>query len=49
VFEGGAPLGSLPVAEEVCARHVCLPVYQGMGRAEIDAVVSGLRSVLGSK
>jgi perosamine synthetase len=46
VFEGIAAAGSLPVSEEVCARHVCLPVYQGMGQAEVDAVVHGLRMVL---
>jgi dTDP-4-amino-4,6-dideoxygalactose transaminase len=47
VFEGIAPSGSLKVSEEVCARHVCLPVYQGMGQAEVDAVVNGLRAVIG--
>lgn len=47
VFEGIAQSGSLKVSEEVCARHVCLPVYQGMGQAEVDTVVDGLRAVLG--
>jgi dTDP-4-amino-4,6-dideoxygalactose transaminase len=46
VFEGLAPRGSLPVAEEVCARHVCLPVYQGMSDAELDAVVQALRAAI---
>jgi perosamine synthetase len=46
VFEGLAPRGSLPVAEEVCARHVCLPVYQGMSEAEQDTVVHALRAAL---
>jgi perosamine synthetase len=47
VFEGSARRGSLPVSEEVCARHVCLPVYQGMGEAEVEAVVSALRATVG--
>jgi perosamine synthetase len=49
IFEGLAPRGSLPVAEEVCARHVCLPVYQGMSSAETDTVIHGLRAVLGDR
>jgi perosamine synthetase len=49
VFAGIAAPGSLPVAEEVCARHVCLPVYQGMSEAETRAVVSALRAELGSR
>jgi perosamine synthetase len=47
MFEGSARRGTLPVSEEVCARHVCLPVYQGMGEAEVDAVVTALRATVG--
>lgn len=46
VFEGSARRGSLPVAEEVCARHVCLPVYQGMGKKDVEVVVSALRTTI---
>jgi dTDP-4-amino-4,6-dideoxygalactose transaminase len=47
VFEGSARRGSLPVSEEVCARHVCLPVYQGMGEMDVETVVSALRATVG--
>ncbi|HET6794358.1 MAG TPA: DegT/DnrJ/EryC1/StrS family aminotransferase, partial [Acidimicrobiales bacterium] len=31
--------GPLPVAEDVCARHVCLPVHSDMTDAEVDHVL----------
>lgn len=34
--------GEFPVADDVCARHICLPVYPGMTDEEIDRVVSAL-------
>ena len=45
VFKGlsDAPL---PVAEDLCARHVCLPVHSDMTSAEVDQVIDGVRSVL---
>lgn len=36
----------LPAAEDLCARHVCLPVHSDMTSAEVDQVVDGVRSVL---
>lgn len=36
----------LPVAEDLCARHVCLPVHSDMTSAEVDQVIEGVRSVL---
>ena len=39
-------VGGFPVADDVCARHVCLPLYPGMADAEIDHVVSALRETL---
>lgn len=33
---------SLPVAEEMCARHVCLPVHSDMRDDEIDAVLAAV-------
>jgi perosamine synthetase len=45
VFKSWAE-GEFPVAEEVCSRHVCLPIYPGMTEAEIDHVVSSLQETL---
>jgi dTDP-4-amino-4,6-dideoxygalactose transaminase len=39
-------LRSLPAAEDVCARHVCLPIHSDMTDAEVDHVVASLRRVL---
>ena len=38
--------GSLPVAEDVCRRHVCLPIHSDMTRDEAEYVVTSLRTVL---
>ena len=38
-----------PAAEAFCASHVCLPVYNGMTKAEVDLVAAALRTVLGRK
>lgn len=45
VFKGPADR-PLPVAEDLCARHVCLPVHSDMTIAEIDQVIDGVRSTL---
>jgi dTDP-4-amino-4,6-dideoxygalactose transaminase len=39
--------GPLPVAEDVCARHVCLPVHSDMRDDEIDQVLSAVTTVYG--
>jgi perosamine synthetase len=39
--------GSLPVAEDVCRRHVCLPIHSDMTSDEAAHVVASLRTVLG--
>jgi dTDP-4-amino-4,6-dideoxygalactose transaminase len=41
VFEAYAR-GGLPVAEDLCARHVCLPVHSDMTDDEADHVISAL-------
>ena len=46
IFSGLAD-GPLPVAEDVCARHICLPVHSDMSSAEVDQVVEGVRATLG--
>jgi perosamine synthetase len=39
--------GSLPGAEDVCRRHVCLPIHSDMTPDETAHVISSLRTVLG--
>ena len=39
----------LPVAERVCARHVCLPVHSDMPDTEVDAVLGALAAVVGGR
>ncbi|MGF7235419.1 MAG: DegT/DnrJ/EryC1/StrS family aminotransferase [Frankia sp.] len=41
VFESYAR-GGLPVAEDLCARHVCLPVHSDMTDEEADHVIAAL-------
>ena len=38
--------GSFPVADDLRARHICLPVHSAMTDDEIDQVIDGLTSVL---
>ena len=35
-----------PVTNNVCARHLCLPLYPGLTDAELDWVVQSLKKVL---
>jgi len=37
--------GPLPVAEDLCARHVCLPVHSDMTAAEVDQVLTAVAAV----
>ncbi len=37
----------LPVAEDIAARHVCLPVHSDMSEAEIDEVLTAVTTVSG--
>jgi perosamine synthetase len=46
VFEKYAA-GALPVAEDLCARHICLPVFSGMQESEVRQVVDALRETIG--
>ncbi len=39
---------SLPVAEDLCARHVCLPIHSDMTDAEADHVVTSFAAALAS-
>ena len=44
VFEQYAG-GSLPVAEDVCARHVCLPIHSDMRDDEVEQVITAVYAV----
>lgn len=52
VLASYAPGGPLPVAERLCARHVCLPVHSDMTDGEVDqvleAVAAGYAAVSGT-
>ena len=39
------PRGALPVAEDMCARHVCLPVHSDMRDDEVDQVLTAVAAV----
>lgn len=39
--------GFLPVSEDYCARHLCLPVFSGMEDSEAHQVIHALKSVIG--
>jgi dTDP-4-amino-4,6-dideoxygalactose transaminase len=41
--------GPLPVAEDVCARQVCLPLHSDMTDEEADVVIDALGAVLGDE
>jgi dTDP-4-amino-4,6-dideoxygalactose transaminase len=40
------PTGPLPVSEDLCARHVCLPIHNDMADSEAEQVLDGLRAAL---
>lgn len=46
VFEGYAD-SPLPVSEDICARHICLPIYSGMAETEALHVVRALKETIG--
>ena len=39
--------GPLPVAEDYCARHICLPIFSGMEEGDAHQVLGALRDVIG--
>lgn len=39
--------GGLPVSEDYCARHLCLPVFSGMEEADAHHVLHALKHVIG--
>ena len=46
VFEPYAE-GPLPVAEDLCGRHICLPVFSGMTDEEASRVIHALEETIG--
>jgi len=39
--------GSLPVSEDLCARHICLPIFSGMAEEDARQVVHALKETIG--
>ena len=39
--------GSLPLSEDLCARHVCLPIFSGMTEEEAGQVIEALKETIG--
>ena len=37
--------GTLSIAEDLCTRHVCLPIYSDMSDSELEYALKALRSV----
>jgi len=37
---------SLPVSEDLCTRHICLPIFSGMDPTDAEYVLSALKEVL---
>jgi perosamine synthetase len=37
----------LPVSEDLCARHICLPIYSGMDESDAYRVLHGLKEIVG--
>jgi dTDP-4-amino-4,6-dideoxygalactose transaminase len=37
----------LPIAEDLCARHICLPVFSGMQESEAQQVLHALKEMIG--
>ncbi|MEV0263512.1 DegT/DnrJ/EryC1/StrS family aminotransferase [Streptomyces sp. NPDC050617] len=47
VFEGRIPRdGRHPVSEDVCARHICLPLHTRMDEDDVDFVLTALEKAL---
>lgn len=48
-LDGSVPPGGLQSAEDVCARHVCLPVHSDMTSAEVEQVIDGVVAAVGEQ
>jgi perosamine synthetase len=36
----------LPISEDVCARHLCLPMFSGIAESQVEQVVEAVNAVL---
>ena len=39
--------GNFPIAEDLCNRQICLPIFPTMKKKEVDYVTSSIKKVLG--
>lgn len=46
IFKQGYQEGDFPQAEDICRRHICLPLYVTMTEEEAEYVLASLRGVL---
>ncbi|OGX04550.1 MAG: hypothetical protein A3G87_05875 [Omnitrophica bacterium RIFCSPLOWO2_12_FULL_50_11] len=46
VFESYQLRGTLPVSEDVCSRHICLPIFSSMTNAQVEYTISSVRSLV---
>lgn len=46
IFKEGYEAGDFPVAEDICRRHICLPIFAGMTDEQANWVLSSLKEVL---
>jgi perosamine synthetase len=43
------PRGPLPVSEDVCARHLCLPMFSGLNEDQVQQVIPASRTCCGAE
>jgi len=41
-WRGAYPVGAYPVAEDICRRHICLPLFQGMTKDQVRYVTDSI-------
>ncbi len=46
IFEKYAA-GPLPISEDLCSRHICLPIFSGMKKEDAHEVLQALKAVIG--
>ncbi|MBI4722734.1 MAG: DegT/DnrJ/EryC1/StrS family aminotransferase [Candidatus Stahlbacteria bacterium] len=47
--KGGSPHSDFPIAEDVCSRHICLPIFVKMTDEQAEYVVDSISKVISSK
>jgi len=46
VFQEMGTMPSLPISEDICPRHICLPIWVGMSNEQVEHVITSLLEVL---